>query len=181
MADRIGQSAPQVSRMLKEERKRWKRCPAVQALRAEIIELLADLGRVAPAAEIADALALRRGTQLAEREQRRALALAAVQAVVEVEQLAPENAEFQHQPNCKATEEPLGAGLLALDAREADEEAGLPGDPADTPTPRACRTKPQRPSQGQIPRVDLQPRRRRRVHGGCCRQLHQAIAKVTQR
>ncbi|AVH55964.1 MULTISPECIES: BREX system serine/threonine kinase PglW [Streptomyces] len=134
VADRIGQSAPQVSRLMKEERKRWKKHPAVRALRSEIIGLLEDLGRVAPAAEIADALALRRGTQLAEREQRRALALAAVRAVVEVEQLDPETAQFQHQPNRKATEESLGAGLLALDVREADEEAGTPGDPPDTPT-----------------------------------------------
>ncbi|MFD7393520.1 BREX system serine/threonine kinase PglW [Streptomyces virginiae] len=126
IADALGLSAGRIPQLLKEERKRWKKHPAIQALRAEILDLLTDLGRVASAAEIADALAVRRGTQLSEREQRRALALAAVRAVVEVEQLEPEEAEFQHQPNRKATEEALGAGLLALDVREDDAP--------DTPT-----------------------------------------------
>ncbi|MEV6953329.1 BREX system serine/threonine kinase PglW [Streptomyces sp. NPDC051183] len=126
IADALGLSAGRIPQLLKEERKRWKKHPAIQALRAEILDLLSDLGRVASAAEIADALAVRRGTQLSEREQRRALALAAVRAVVEVEQLEPEEAEFQHQPNRKATEEALGAGLLALDVREDDAP--------DTPT-----------------------------------------------
>ncbi|SCK48236.1 BREX system serine/threonine kinase PglW [Streptomyces sp. WMMB 322] len=134
VADALGLSAGRIPQMLREERKRWKKHPAVRALRDEIVDLLLDLGRVASAAEIADALAVRRGTQLPEREQRRALALAAVRAVVEVEQLDPENARFQHQPNRKATEESLGAGLLALHVREADENAGTDGDPPDTPT-----------------------------------------------
>ncbi|MEV6012296.1 BREX system serine/threonine kinase PglW [Streptomyces sp. NPDC051976] len=116
----LGLSAGRISQMLKEERKRWKDHPALQALREEILELLADMGRVASALEIADALAVRRGTQLTEREQRRALALAAVRGMVEVEELDPEEAEFQHQPNRKATEESLGAGLLALDVRQDD-------------------------------------------------------------
>ncbi|GAA3377820.1 BREX system serine/threonine kinase PglW [Streptomyces sannanensis] len=126
VAEALGLTAGRIPQMLKEERKRWKDHEAVQALRAEILELLAGMGRVASAAEIADALAVRRGTQLTEREQRRALALAAVRAVVEVEQLVPEEAEFQHQPNRKATDESLGAGLLALDVREDDAP--------DTPT-----------------------------------------------
>ncbi|WP_432110155.1 BREX system serine/threonine kinase PglW [Streptomyces sp. AA1529] len=134
VADALGLSAGRIPQMLKEERKRWKKHRGVQALRDEVMELLAGLGRVASAVEIADALVLRRGTQLPERPQRRALALAAVRAVVEVEQLEPESAQFQHQPNRKATEEVLGAGLLALDVREADEETGMEGDPPDTPT-----------------------------------------------
>ena len=130
VADKLGLSAGRIPQMLKEERKRWQKHPAVQALRTEIMELLAeDLGRVAPAAEIADALVVRRGTALHGREQRRALALAAVRAVVEVEQLDPESAEFQHQPNRKATEESLGAGLLALDVRE-DDAPDTPSAPA---------------------------------------------------
>ncbi|MFD5708971.1 BREX system serine/threonine kinase PglW [Streptomyces pharetrae] len=126
VAEALGLSAGRIPQMLKEERKRWKADPAVRALRAEILDLLAGMGRVASAVEIADALAVRRGSQLATREQRRALALAAVRAVVEIEQLAPDEAEFQHQPNRKATEESLGAGLLALDVREHDAP--------DTPT-----------------------------------------------
>jgi serine/threonine protein kinase len=126
VAEALGLSAGRIPQMLKEERKRWKKHPAVQALRDEVIKLLAGLGRVAPAVEIADALAVRRGTKLPGREQRRALALAAVRAVVEVEQLLPEEAEFQHQPNRKATEDVLAAGLLALDVRDIDSP--------DTPT-----------------------------------------------
>ncbi|WP_406227491.1 BREX system serine/threonine kinase PglW [Streptomyces anthocyanicus] len=126
VADALGLSHGRIPQMLKDERKRWKAEPAVQALRDEIIELLASMGRVASAVEIADALAVRRGTHLAGREQRRAMALAAVRAVVEVEQLVPQEVEFQHQPNRKATDESLGAGLLALDVREDDAP--------DTPT-----------------------------------------------
>ncbi|MFR9673317.1 BREX system serine/threonine kinase PglW [Streptomyces sp. TR02-1] len=126
VADTLGLSAGRIPQMLKEERQRWKKHPAVRVLRDEIVGLLEGLGRVAPAVEIADALAVRRGTQLPGREQRRALALAAVRAVVEVEQLQPDEAQFQHQANRKATEDVLAAGLLALDVRE--------GDGPDTPT-----------------------------------------------
>ncbi|MFF5253086.1 BREX system serine/threonine kinase PglW [Streptomyces leeuwenhoekii] len=126
VADALGLSHGRIPQILKEERKRWKAEPAVQALREEIIDLLVSMGRVASAVEIADALAVRRGTHLAGREQRRAMALAAVRAVVEAEQLVPQEAEFQHQPNRKATDESLGAGLLALDVRE--------NDGPDTPT-----------------------------------------------
>ncbi|MFJ2716746.1 BREX system serine/threonine kinase PglW [Streptomyces sp. NPDC087437] len=125
VAEALGLSAGRIPQMLKEERKRWKKHPAVQALRDEIVALLVGLGRVAPAVEIADALAVRRGTQLLGRE-RRALALAAVRAIVEVEQLQPDEAEFQHQANRRATEDVLAAGLLALDVREIDAP--------DTPT-----------------------------------------------
>ncbi len=130
VADVLGLSAGRIPQILKEERKRWQKHPAVQALRTEVMDLLADdLGRVAPVAEIADALVVRRGTQLHGREQRRALALAAVRAVVEVEQLDPETAEFQHQANRKATEESLGAGMLALDVRQ-DDAPDTPTGPA---------------------------------------------------
>ncbi|WP_062010197.1 BREX system serine/threonine kinase PglW [Streptomyces hygroscopicus] len=126
VASALGLSAGRIPQMLKTQRTRWKRHPAVRVLRAEILDLLRDLGRVASAAEIADALAVRRGTQLPEREQRRALALAAVRAVVEVEQLVPDEAEFQHAPNRDAADEGMGAGLLAL-------EVG-PDDAPETPS-----------------------------------------------
>lgn len=126
VAEALGLSAGRIPQMLKEERQRWKDHAAVRALREEVMDLLVSLGRVASAAEIADALAVRRGTELPGRAQRRALALAVVRAVVEVEQLVPQEAEFQHQANRKATEEALGAGLLALDVREDDAP--------DTPT-----------------------------------------------
>ncbi|MFB6977428.1 BREX system serine/threonine kinase PglW [Streptomyces scopuliridis] len=116
----LGLSAGRIPQMVKTQRGRWKKHPAVQELRAEILELLAEQGRVASATEVADALAVRRGTALPGRQQRRALALAAVRVVVEVEQLDLEAAEFRHQPNRGARDEALGAGLLALEVREDD-------------------------------------------------------------
>ncbi|MFV2195457.1 BREX system serine/threonine kinase PglW [Nocardiopsis sp. LOL_012] len=120
VAKALGPSAGSISRAIKEQRKRWKKLPAVQALRDEVLGLLEELGRIASAAEIADALTVRRGTQLRGREQRRALALAAVRAVVEVEQLVPEEAAFRHQANRKAKDEGMSAGLLALEVGEDD-------------------------------------------------------------
>ncbi|MFI6583515.1 BREX system serine/threonine kinase PglW [Embleya sp. NPDC050493] len=120
VAEALGLSTGRIPQMLKTQRTRWKRHPAVQALRREILELLGDSGRIAAAAEIADALTIRRGTRLQSREQRRALALAAVRVVVEVEQLDPENEVFQHAANREAVDEGMGAGLLALEVDEND-------------------------------------------------------------
>ncbi|MBL1113575.1 BREX system serine/threonine kinase PglW [Streptomyces sp. 110] len=128
VANALGLSAGRIPQMLKTQRTRWKRNRSVQVLRAEILALLRDLGRVASAAEIADALAVRRGTELLEREQRRALALAAVRAVVEVEQLVPDEAEFQHAPNRDAADEGMGAGLLALEV-SSDDAPETPSGP----------------------------------------------------
>ncbi|WP_107475498.1 BREX system serine/threonine kinase PglW [Streptomyces sp. Sge12] len=118
VAAALGLDPSTISNLIKEQRKRWAKQPAVQTLRTEILELLRELGRVASAAEIADALAVRRGTELAEPEQRRALALAAVRAVVEVEAADP--TDFQHSPNRNASDEAMGAGLLALEVAEDD-------------------------------------------------------------
>ncbi|MET8046553.1 BREX system serine/threonine kinase PglW [Streptosporangium sp. NPDC005286] len=120
IADTLGLSAGRIPQMLKTQRTRWKKLPAVRTLRQEILDLLAGLGRVASAAEIADALTVRRGTRLQGHEQRRALALAAVRAVVEVEQLVPEESEFRHAANREARDEVIGAGLLALEVGEND-------------------------------------------------------------
>ncbi|MFD4525327.1 BREX system serine/threonine kinase PglW [Streptomyces sp. NPDC058470] len=129
VAPELGLSRGRIPQMLKTQRILWKKHPAVRALRAEVLELLRDLGRLASAAEVADALAVRRGTQLQDREQRRALALAAVRAVVEVEQLHATEAEFQHAANRDASDEGMGAGLLALEvgADEAPDTASAPG------------------------------------------------------
>jgi len=128
IADALGLSAGRIPQMLKTQRARWKRKPAVLALRREILELLKGMGRIAAAAEIADALTLSRGTELSKREDRRALALAAVRAIVEIEQLDPENEEFQHVANREAVDEGMGAGLLALEVDE-DEAPNTPSAP----------------------------------------------------
>lgn len=126
VSDALRLSAGRIPQMAKTQRTRWKRLPAVRELRAEILELLSELGRVASAIEIADALTVRRGTTLPGRAQRRALALATVRAVVEVEQLDLAQAEFRHQHNRGATDDALAAGLLALEVRD--------DDPPDTPS-----------------------------------------------
>ncbi|MFK0194893.1 BREX system serine/threonine kinase PglW [Kitasatospora sp. NPDC090308] len=123
VADALGLTAGRIPQMLKTQRTRWRKQPAVQVLREEVLELLRSLGRVASAAEIADALAVRRGTWLQGREQRRALALAAVRAVLEIEQLDPETSEFRHVANRDAADEGMGAGLLALEVGEDDDPA----------------------------------------------------------
>ncbi|WP_283136704.1 BREX system serine/threonine kinase PglW [Rhizohabitans arisaemae] len=120
VAEVLGLSRGRIPQMLKTQRTRWKKLPAVQALREEILELLAGLGRVAAAAEIADALAVRRGTRLQGRQQRRALALAAVRAVVEIEQLVPEEGAFRHAAGRDAGDQATGAGLLALEVGDDD-------------------------------------------------------------
>ncbi|MCQ4043248.1 BREX system serine/threonine kinase PglW [Streptantibioticus rubrisoli] len=129
VADVLGLTAGRIPQMLKAQRTRWKRNTAVRALRGEVLELLRGMGRVAAAAEIADALTVRRGTQLQTREQRRALALAAVRVVVEVEQLDPASREFQHAANRDAVDEGMGAGLLALEVGD-DDGPDTPSGPA---------------------------------------------------
>ncbi|MGW0486442.1 BREX system serine/threonine kinase PglW [Nonomuraea sp. NPDC003214] len=120
VAEALGLSTGRIPQMLKVQRLRWKKLPVIATLREEILELVADLGRVASAAEIADALVVRRGTRLQGRERRRALALAAIRAVVEIEQLDPASSQFRHLPNRAAKDEVLGAGLLALEVGEED-------------------------------------------------------------
>lgn len=121
VAEAVGRSRGRIPQILKQQRTRWRKLPAVQVLRKEILGLLTEMGRVASATEIADALTVRRGTtRFRERGQRRAMALAAVRAVVEVEQLVPDEAAFRHQANRGATDEAGGAGLLALEVGEDD-------------------------------------------------------------
>ena len=120
VAEAVGLSVGRIPQILKAQRTRWRKLPAVRVLREEILGLLTESGRVASTVEIADALTIRRGTRFRERGQRRAMALAAVRAVVEVEQLAPEEAAFRHQTYRAATDAAMGAGLLALEVGEDD-------------------------------------------------------------
>ncbi|MFJ3724960.1 BREX system serine/threonine kinase PglW [Streptomyces sp. NPDC090045] len=121
VAEALHLSAGRIPQMLKVQRGRWKRHPAVQALRGEILELLGERGRIASTAEIADALAVRRGTEFQERKLRRAMGLAAVRAVVEVEQLIPDESHFRNSPNRDATDEGMRGGLLALEVMDEDD------------------------------------------------------------
>ncbi|TDP30805.1 BREX system serine/threonine kinase PglW [Nocardia ignorata] len=117
VAETLNLTSGRVAQLLKSQRTQWKKDPAVQALREQVLELLESLGRVASATELADALIARRGTRLHERSQRRALGLAAVRVVVEVEQLAPEEAAIY-----VAQKRDSGANPVVVLALEADED-----------------------------------------------------------
>ncbi|MEU4599910.1 BREX system serine/threonine kinase PglW [Nocardia sp. NPDC023988] len=124
VAATLGLTSGRVAQLLKAQRKQWKDSPAVQALRAQVLELLEGFGRVAAATELADALIARRGTRLHDRAQRRALGLAAVRVVVEVEQLAPEDASIY-----VAQKRDTGANPVVVLALETDGtgDLDLPG------------------------------------------------------
>jgi serine/threonine protein kinase len=109
-------------------REKWREEQTLRELRVEVLEILEQSGRLASATEIADALILRRGTDLPELYQRRALALAAVRAVVEMEERAATPA-FLHRMNRQATDDALRAGLLALHAREGIDSPDTPSAP----------------------------------------------------
>lgn len=117
----LGVSQGRIPQILKRQRTRWRKDPAIQAVRTEVLEQLRRLGRVASAVEIADFLVLRRGTGLPEFEQRQALGLAMVRAVVETEQLEPQEAEFQHTANRRAEHGGASAGLLAREVGQQDD------------------------------------------------------------
>ncbi|MEU5408677.1 BREX system serine/threonine kinase PglW [Nocardia asteroides] len=123
VADTLGLTSARVAQLLKAQRTQWKKDPAVEALREQVLELLESFGRVAAATELADALIARRGTRLHDRAQRRALGLAALRVVVEVEQLAPDEAAFY-----VAQKRDSGANPVVVLALEADEDASF-----DTP------------------------------------------------
>jgi serine/threonine protein kinase len=120
VAEQVGLTRGRIPQIVTDQRKRWAKHPAVQVLRSELLELLRDLGRAASAVELADRLALRRGTRLSDPVARRALALAAVRAVVEVEQLAAEGKAFADRRHSDPEDESRVTVLLALEVGEDD-------------------------------------------------------------
>jgi len=128
-AEGVKLSRGRIPQILREERLRWVKNPVVLALRDEIVELVRDLGRVASAAEVADALAVRRGTELQDPKLRQAMALAAVRAAVEVEQLDQQARSLAHLANRDSGGAVLSAGLLALEVGDDDgpETPSAPG------------------------------------------------------
>ncbi|MEV0686628.1 BREX system serine/threonine kinase PglW [Nocardia sp. NPDC050378] len=125
VAETLGLTSGRVAQLLKAQRTQWKKDPAVHALRQQVLELLASFGRVAAATELADALIARRGTRLHDRAQRRALGLAAVRVVAEVEQLAPDEAAIY----VAQKRDPGGDPVVVL-ALEANDELDTPAGPA---------------------------------------------------
>ncbi|MFE6555177.1 BREX system serine/threonine kinase PglW [Streptomyces sp. NPDC057746] len=127
----VGLTAGRIPQIVKKARERWYQDPALGLLREQVVELLAERGRVAPVIELADALIARRGTQHVERRNRRALALSLLRAVVERESYDNESPQLFRYFHARM---PKGAnpvlGLLALDVREGVDGPDTPTLPA---------------------------------------------------
>ncbi|MFI2073270.1 BREX system serine/threonine kinase PglW [Streptomyces triculaminicus] len=131
VADAVGLTAGRIPQIVKKARERWYKDPALALLREQVVELLAERGRVAPVTELADALIARRGTQHVERRNRRALALSLLRAVVERESYdneSPPLFRYFHARMPKGADPVLG--LLALDVREDVDGPDTPALPA---------------------------------------------------
>ncbi|MFF5491714.1 BREX system serine/threonine kinase PglW [Streptomyces virginiae] len=131
VADAVGLTAGRIPQIVRKARERWYEDAALGWLRDEVVELLAERGRVAPVIELADALIARRGTQHIERRDRRALALSLLRAVVERETYdneSPQLFRYFHARMPKGADPVLG--LLALDVREDVDGPDTPTLPA---------------------------------------------------
>ncbi|MFJ8151130.1 BREX system serine/threonine kinase PglW [Streptomyces sp. NPDC094468] len=131
VANAVGLTAGRIPQIVKKARERWYKDAALGLLREQVVELLAERGRVAPVIELADALIARRGTQHVERRDRRALALSLLRAVVERESYdneSPPLFRYFHARMPKGADPVLG--LLALDVREDVDGPDTPALPA---------------------------------------------------
>jgi serine/threonine protein kinase len=90
VARALGVTSGRIAQVLSKQRRRWQRDTVVQSLRAELVELLGDGGRVMGVAEMAAALLVRRGSTRTGEELRRAIATAAVRAAVETDSIERE-------------------------------------------------------------------------------------------
>ncbi|RSO48374.1 BREX system serine/threonine kinase PglW [Streptomyces sp. WAC 06725] len=131
VAKALGLTAGRIPQIVKKARERWHKDTALKLLSDQVVELLAERGRVVPVLELADALIIRRGTERVTRRDRRALALSLLRAVVEREQY---DAETQQRFRYFHARLPKGAdpvlGLLVLDVREDVDGADTPALPA---------------------------------------------------
>ncbi|MFJ7494684.1 BREX system serine/threonine kinase PglW [Streptomyces sp. NPDC097727] len=123
-----------IPQIVKKSRERWYNDPALKLLSDELIDLVAERGRVVPVLELADALLAQRGSKVAKRRDRRALALSLLRAVVEREQFreqyeeTPPRFRYFHARLPKGAEPVLG--LIVIDVRDGEDS----DDGADTPT-----------------------------------------------
>lgn len=127
----VGLTAGRITEIVRKARERWYEDAALGLLREQVVELLVERGRVAPAIELADALIARRGTQYVERRARRALALSLLRAVVERESYdneSPQLFRYFHARMPKGVDPVLG--LLAVDVREGVDGPDTPTLPA---------------------------------------------------
>jgi len=131
VAAAVGLTAGRIPQIVRKARERWFEDPALGLLREQVVDLLAERGRVAPVIEVADALIARRGTQHVERRDRRALALSLMRALVERESYdneSPQLFRYFHARIPKGADPVLG--LLALDVREGVDGPDTPTLPA---------------------------------------------------
>ncbi|MBU7600904.1 BREX system serine/threonine kinase PglW [Streptomyces sp. P38-E01] len=131
-----------IPQIVKKSRERWYNDPALGLLSEQVIELVAERGRVAPVLELADALLPLRGSEVPKRRDRRALALSLLRAVVEREQFreqyeqTPPRFRYFHARLPKGADPVLG--LIVIDVRDGQDSAGG-SDGADTPSLPALR------------------------------------------
>jgi hypothetical protein len=88
VAEAVGVTPARIAQILMAQRKRWAAEPVVRAVHNELVELLADAGRVMAETELAGALLMRRGSTGTGEERRAAIAMAAVRAAIEVDAVA---------------------------------------------------------------------------------------------
>ncbi len=91
VAEKLGVSSGRVAQVLSKQRREWHGEPVVRSVHAELVELLADGGRVMGMSELAAAVLARRGSVTSGEDLRRAVAGAAVRAAVEIDALADES------------------------------------------------------------------------------------------
>ncbi|NJQ04443.1 BREX system serine/threonine kinase PglW [Streptomyces lonarensis] len=139
VAKALGLTVGRIPQIVKKARERWYRDAALGPLSDDLVELVAERGRVVPVLELADALLAQRGSKVAKRRDRRALALSLLRAVVEREQFREQIEETPPRFRYFHARLPKGAdpvlGLIVIDVRDGEGS----DDGADTPTLPALR------------------------------------------
>ncbi|MFF7333664.1 BREX system serine/threonine kinase PglW [Streptomyces sp. NPDC008150] len=138
VAKTLGLTVGRIPQIVKKSRERWYNDPALSLLSDELVDLVAERGRVVPVLELADALIGRRASPARSRlRDRRALALSLLRALVEREQFreqyeqTPPRFRYFHARLPKGADPVLG--LIAIDVRDGKDGAES-GDGADTPS-----------------------------------------------
>src|SRR5690606_7447567 len=121
VAARVGVTPGRVAQILSRQRRRWDQTPVLGSVHADLVELLADNGRVMAPSELAAALLERRGSTATGTELRQAVALAAVRAAVEIDALAEEKRLLTRRHGHQM--------LIALEV-SADDPEDTPAGPA---------------------------------------------------
>lgn len=117
VAEQLGLTAGRVAQVLMASRERWSADSAVKWLRADLVEILSENGRVMEVSELATALLARRGSALDGVAQRLSLGAAAARAAIETE-------EKQRDPRLVKRR----SGDRVLVALCADDDPSLPSD-----------------------------------------------------